>query len=375
MPSHDVSVSATLKDKLYTLTVVNGTGSGSYKRGALVGISANVPDEALFTGWSGATVSDPSSSSTTLSMPNTDTSVSASFTDRLYTLTVSNGTGSGKYKRGTPVAISAEVPPGKVFSKWTGHKVDSESSASTTLAMPASDASVSAVLVDRLYTLTVVNGTGSGSYKAGELVPVRAMDPPSGGFFDHWDGQVSDPTAVSTTLAMPGSDTTVSAVYRSMGWKATASVSSTRSLCKGQAKDAYSATVALSLDGKGPDMSVLLPDGTEVAMSIGGLELSGKASGINPKSGSGKFTLEGDGATATVSVERRRVSAVLKRKDNGGSVLMDLSGMASGKVSGSVAACLVLGGASWSAEVPWSGTLKKDKKTGLSTWSVSGKLK
>jgi hypothetical protein len=67
--------------------------------------------------------------------------------DITYTLTVSNGTGSGAYRRGTVVDISANAAPsGKTFDKWTGDTawVADATAASTTVTMPPANAAVTA---------------------------------------------------------------------------------------------------------------------------------------------------------------------------------------------------------------------------------------
>jgi predicted esterase len=65
------------------------------------------------------------------------------------------------------------------------------------------------------YGLTVVNGTGSGTYAAGASVPIVANAAPSGQVFDQWTGAtVGDAHASSTTLVMPAAITTVTATYK-----------------------------------------------------------------------------------------------------------------------------------------------------------------
>ncbi len=62
-----------------------------------------------------------------------------------YTLTVTNGSGTGHYSAGQTVAIKANTPTtGYIFTNWTGQAVQSATSASTTLTMPAANASVTA---------------------------------------------------------------------------------------------------------------------------------------------------------------------------------------------------------------------------------------
>jgi uncharacterized repeat protein (TIGR02543 family) len=67
--------------------------------------------------------------------------------------------------------------------------------------------------------LTVIDGLGTGSYPAGATVTITANPPPAdGAVFDHWTtsagGDFADPLSATTTFTMPGTDTTVSAIYR-----------------------------------------------------------------------------------------------------------------------------------------------------------------
>ena len=68
------------------------------------------------------------------------------------------------------------------------------------------------------YALTVINGSGSGSYEEGSLVPVTADAAPSEKEFDHWTtdngGSFSDENATSTNFIMPANTVTVTATYK-----------------------------------------------------------------------------------------------------------------------------------------------------------------
>ena len=68
-----------------------------------------------------------------------------------------------------------------------------------------------------LYSLTVVNGTGSGSFEAGTQVSIMANAAPQGEEFDKWTGDISgidNVNAANTTLTMPASAITITATYR-----------------------------------------------------------------------------------------------------------------------------------------------------------------
>jgi hypothetical protein len=140
--------------------------------------------------------------------------VPASYAPTTYTLTVANGNGSGSYAAGTSVTITANAAPtGQVFEDWTGATVTNPYAASTILTMPAVNTTVTANY-QATYTLTVVNGSGSGSYIAGAVVPITANAPGAGQAFTDWTGAtVANATAAATTIVMPAGNATVTANY------------------------------------------------------------------------------------------------------------------------------------------------------------------
>ncbi|MSR64499.1 MAG: DUF5050 domain-containing protein [Verrucomicrobiae bacterium] len=207
----------------FALTVNSGSGGGSYTNGQVVGIAANAPPAGqVFDQWTGATVANPSASSTTLTMPGANTLVTATYKAApplTYTLTVNSGSGSGSYTNGAVVPIVANPPPaGQVFSVWYGAPVANSNASNTTLTMPATNTTVYAIYQAAppvTYTLTVNSGSGSGSYTNGQVVAITASAPPAGQIFDQWTGaSVANPFVSSTTLTMPGSNTAVTATYK-----------------------------------------------------------------------------------------------------------------------------------------------------------------
>jgi hypothetical protein len=150
MPGANATITATYKDVLHALTVNSGTGSGLYEPGTVVRVVANAaPTGKQFDKWVGDTagVADVNAASTTLTMPDGNAQITATYKDVFYTLAVSSGTGSGSYTAGTVVPITANAAPsGKVFYKWTGDTagVANVNAASTTLTMPAANAAVTA---------------------------------------------------------------------------------------------------------------------------------------------------------------------------------------------------------------------------------------
>lgn len=189
--------------KTYTMTVTGGTGNGSTSLtnmtgGAIVVLEATgVSTTQSFQYWSatgtdsaGVTadcselIGDVHSASTSMYMPNANVTVTAHYTTNStgggsgsggsgsggsgsggsggsgsgsssdsttkYKLTVNYGSGSGEYTAGQVVTISAFAPESssKVFSKWTsttaGVGFANASAASTTITMPATEATVTA---------------------------------------------------------------------------------------------------------------------------------------------------------------------------------------------------------------------------------------
>ncbi len=203
------------------LTVSGGTGSGTYPPGSAVRIFAPVVAGKVFSSWTGTGVANTTSASTVVQMPSTNLTVTAVYKTSstpppptTYTLSVTSGTGSGTYTAGTTVTLTANAAPaGKAFQNWSGATVASPTASTTTLIMPAANTAVTA----NYYTLspvalTVVGGSGSGSYLPGTQVPIVANPAGPGVSFSQWTGAtVANAAAPTTTLIMPPAPTTVTA--------------------------------------------------------------------------------------------------------------------------------------------------------------------
>ncbi len=156
MPAAALTVTATYVDgPFFTLTVNSGTGDGSYLAGAVRTIVADAPATGkVFSVWTGGSVASASSPSTTVTMPASNVTVTATYVNNpvTYTLVVTAGSGDGNYSAGDVVAIVAEAPSvGKVFSQWTGGTVANAFLSTTTVTMPAAAVSL---------TATYINSTG-----------------------------------------------------------------------------------------------------------------------------------------------------------------------------------------------------------------------
>lgn len=226
-------------DSLYPLTVSGGTGSGSYKAGAKVNISAApASGNKVFSYWYDALgiLADPKSAATTATIPAASAYVLAVYTasnSPSVSVTVTGGTikggsTSGTYKVGEVLTIVANPPAaGKVFDKWTGTTsgLADPAQSTTTLTVPNSAVAVAASYKDSttadvkitVSSGVVVNPTSSGNYKPGSTITIRANPPAAGKAFDRWTataGTLANAAASETAYTVPSTAATVTAVYK-----------------------------------------------------------------------------------------------------------------------------------------------------------------
>lgn len=227
MPAANVTVAATYRNILYTLSVDNGSGD---KADAIyqeqIAVSADTaPTGFEFSQWTGdiSYVENVNSPNTKVTMPAGNVTVAAVYSAIDYTLTVTGGTGStsvANYQDVLP--ISADPPAtGHAFAGWTGDTaflVDPMAS-DTDVTMPAQHVALAATYTPIPYTLLVVNGTGSGTYHYGDVVGIVADDPAQGGAaFSGWVGhtdRLADPGVATTNVNMPDAHVALVAVYGS----------------------------------------------------------------------------------------------------------------------------------------------------------------
>ena len=169
MPSGDLTITATYGEKTkYQLTVVNGTGGGTYAEGSQAPLRANPPEEGQkFDHWEWNKYIDLKfnegsayTSYAVIYMPSQDIEITAVYIedDSNYTLNVINGTAddseSGSYKSGKRVTLTAQTEKeGKPFWKWTtnaGGTIEDEKSATTTFVMPSNAVTVKANYYDKV---------------------------------------------------------------------------------------------------------------------------------------------------------------------------------------------------------------------------------
>lgn len=230
MGTEDVTYHAYYRDrKSYTLTVNNGSGSGTYKERQSVSISANSPAAGYrWSNWSGNwySIGYKYNMNTNIIMPSGNCTVTANYSiipdERpSHTLTVINGSGSGTYKEGTTIrCYGNQAPSSYEFAYWTEGDTIISYSNPISITMGTSDRSITANYKPIPYfNVTVINGKGSGTYIRNSS-PQIIMDPaPDGMQFLQWevitgdDNDVSQPLAENTTIRNLTHDVVVKATY------------------------------------------------------------------------------------------------------------------------------------------------------------------
>jgi endoglucanase len=138
-------------NQVYTLTVENGEGSGSYPAESIVQISAGEAEYGYqFRKWTGDTgfISNPQSANASITMPYEDILLTATYKEQpKYSLSVINGSGSGEYYKNDTVYITADTTGGKEFLQWIGYTfyMNDVSKSHTYLIMPDKDFEIEAV--------------------------------------------------------------------------------------------------------------------------------------------------------------------------------------------------------------------------------------
>ena len=230
MPAANVTIKATYEAPApkFKITIDGGTASVSEaKKGETVTIKAEVPEDNEFTGWTGEGVefADATAVETTFEMPEKDVTIKANFKNTVYYVTVEGGEASHKTaKKGETVTITAIIPEEHEFTGWTGEGVEfaDATAAETTFTMPEADVKVTANFKEKVYNVTVENGSSDiKTAKKGETVTIKA-NVPEGKNFAGWTGEgveFADATAEETTFVMPGKDVNVKANLEVLdGW-------------------------------------------------------------------------------------------------------------------------------------------------------------
>jgi hypothetical protein len=250
----DIALYAQWSSVAYELTVqagINGTvivpasSPLDVGHGAPTTITA-VPDSGYsFTSWtvtSGTgSIADSSASSTTVTLENGDTVITANFSLSTYKLTVQAQTGGlitqpvtspVTVDHGATTSISASVNTAYTFNSWAvtsgTASITDDSSSTTTITLNDGDATVTASFNIKTYQLTVGSGTGGSitqpnssptTVAHGADTAISAVADNGLYIFDIWDitsgtAVIADASSKSTTVQLESGPATLEAVWQ-----------------------------------------------------------------------------------------------------------------------------------------------------------------
>lgn len=106
--------------------------------------------------------------------------------DKNVSINVTNGSGTGTYKVGDTATLTATIPEGKLFYNWTKDNNEvSKDNPYTFTVNENSGGTYVANFNDITFTVTVIDGSGSGTYPIGKSVTITA-DEKEGYTFSKW---------------------------------------------------------------------------------------------------------------------------------------------------------------------------------------------
>ena len=218
----------------HSLTMTDGKitdpKTAGYAQGEKVAVTAESEKNGQYfykwevTSGSG-TFEDPDSASTTFTMGDEDTVITACYKGES-TVTVINGTKSPDkktYAPGAQVTITAAAAEnGKYFDSWkitsgAGSTLEDAKKSTTTLTVGKQDTVVEAIYKNGP-VLTVNRGNGSGTYAPGAKINIQAKKGDRDEMFLGWilesgSGTFAQPSWESTTFTIGSEDTVITAQY------------------------------------------------------------------------------------------------------------------------------------------------------------------
>ena len=232
MPEKAVDVTVTFEAVKNTVTVMNGTGGGTFAYGTEVNVKANkAPEGQVFNKWTAEgvelTEEQAKQEELTFTMPDNAVTVTATYAYVITTAAAENGTVTAPKKAPAGETVTVTTKPAKGYSATgivvtTADKKNVDVTAGEantwTFTMPEAAVTVTASFDMITYDVTVVNGTGKGSFTSGTEVTVKANKAPKGQVFEKWTAEGVKLTEEQAkqeelTFTMPNNEVTVTATY------------------------------------------------------------------------------------------------------------------------------------------------------------------
>ena len=225
MPAKDVTVTANYEKINYTVSVTGGTASKTTANyGDVITLTPSAaPTGQVFDKWT-VTPNTVTISGNQFTMPASNVTITASYKNAAYTVTVNNGSASpAGGAMGDKITITANAPAtGYVFDKWTtndGVSFANANNATTTFTLPAKNVTVTANYKKATYAVSVTYGSANPtSAQMGDTVSITAQTR-SGYVFDKWtssDVSFANANSSTTTFTMPAKAVSVTATYKQL---------------------------------------------------------------------------------------------------------------------------------------------------------------
>ena len=217
--------------------------AGEYVAGAAITLTADPAAGWHVAGWGGTNNDAGTATTNSLTMPAADHTVSVTYAEipvTCFGLTrthsgngndptaapaSSSGCGTGEYKAGEEITLTAAPAPDHHVAGWDGTNNDSSTATTNSLTMPAADHTVSVsyelIVIECPYLLTLSHsgqgadpvaepphspGCDAGRYIAGQAITLTAA-PAEGWEVAGWDGTNDDAATTPTNnLIMPAAD-------------------------------------------------------------------------------------------------------------------------------------------------------------------------
>ena len=267
-PSHY----ATVKVMDNTVTVTDGAGEKvkKYKSGETVTIKVTVPTGKEFVKWSCTGISLPAAElekeEISFTMPDNDVTLTATFEDSIYNITVTNGTSSvptAKYQE--EITVTANAPATDMyFDKWEVTGLDTTGMDLTKteikFQMPAGNVTFKATYrAIEKFAIEMGDGTKDKEVaKAGETVTITANPAPTGKVFDKWTCETAgvtiefaSATSSPTTFVMPASNIKIQAHFRAVDDKPSVEIKVEGGTGAGTYKEGDSVTITANDPAEG----------------------------------------------------------------------------------------------------------------------------